>query len=152
MNKNFQTLYNEIDDYFSQPQTSSQRAWGIIHEFYHRILTHMEENSVSKADLAKRLGKSRAAVSQMFSKTPNITILKMVEIADAIGVDIKIEVNYAQKEGKANRLEKSVNSSNLSSEKKRHYSSIRIPQKASHVAETPEGEKQKKRDNAKNKK
>jgi hypothetical protein len=53
------------------------------------VLSYMEEEGISKADLAKRLGKTRSAVTQMFNKTPNITIKKMVEIADAIGIDIE---------------------------------------------------------------
>ena len=38
----------------------------------------MKKRKISKSSLAKKLGKSRSAVSQMFNKTPNITIKKMV--------------------------------------------------------------------------
>ena len=98
MKENLKNLYNDIDEFFSLPQSSSQKAWGLIHDLYHQILLFMEENDISKADLAKRLGKSRAAISQMFNKTPNITILRMVEIADAIGVDVKIKTSYVKEE------------------------------------------------------
>ena len=101
MNRNLKNLHREIDQFFSQPQSETQKAWGIIHDFYHDILTHMEENHVSKSELAKRLGKSRAAVSQMFNKTPNITVLKMAEIANAVGVDINIDIrSQVEKETK----------------------------------------------------
>ena len=103
MNKNLKNFYNEIDDFFSQPQTENQKAWGIIHDFYHQILTYMEENNITKAELAKRLGKSRAAISQMFNKTPNITLLKMIEIANAVGVEINIETNYFREKREANK-------------------------------------------------
>jgi transcriptional regulator with XRE-family HTH domain len=90
MKKNLEDLYKEIDDFFSSPPTVGEKAWGIIHDFYHLALTYMEEKNITRADLARRLGKSRAAVSHMFNKTPNITVKKMIEIADAIGIDIHL--------------------------------------------------------------
>ena len=90
MNKNLKDQYKKIDDFFTSEPTSNQKAWGKIHDFYHIILTHMDKMDISKADLAKKLGKSRASVTQMFNKTPNITIKKMVEISDAIGLDLHI--------------------------------------------------------------
>lgn len=82
--------YKDVDKFFKAPLTSNQKAWMLIHEFYHIVLSYMKEKGISKADLARKLGKSRASVSQMFNKTPNLTIKKMVEIADAIGIDIKV--------------------------------------------------------------
>jgi len=90
MKKNSKDLYKEIDDFFDSPPSSNQKAWGLINDFYHMVLTYMEDNNITKADLAKKLGKSRSAISQMFNKTPNITIKKMVEISDAIGLNIDI--------------------------------------------------------------
>ncbi len=52
-----------------------------------------EPKEITKAELARRLGKSRSAITQMFNKTPNLTIKKMVEISDAIGFDINIYSN-----------------------------------------------------------
>ncbi|MGD9900291.1 MAG: helix-turn-helix domain-containing protein [Calditrichaceae bacterium] len=108
MKKNFKDLSKEIDDFFQAEPNSNQKAWGIINDFYHLILTHMEENSITKADLARKLNKSRSAISQMFNKTPNISVIKMVEIADAVGIDFNIlpkgeEINkviYIQKAAK----------------------------------------------------
>ena len=90
MKKNLKNTYKEIDDFFASPPTSNQKAWDIINDFYHMILTFMDKNKISRADLAKRLGKSRAAISQMFNKTPNLTVKKMVEISEAIGLNIEI--------------------------------------------------------------
>lgn len=90
MKKNLEDLYKEMDEFFSSPPTVGEKAWGIIHDFYHLALTYMEENNITRAALARRLGKSRAAVSHMFNKTPNITVKKMIEIADAIGIDIHL--------------------------------------------------------------
>ncbi len=90
MQQHSNDLFKEIDDFFGSPPTVNQKAWGVINEFYHIILTYMEEHNISKADLARRLGKSRSAITQMFNKTPNMTIKRMVEIAEAIGIDIHI--------------------------------------------------------------
>jgi len=90
MQKNSKNIFKEISDFFEAEPTSNQKAWGLIHDFYHLVLTHMESNSITKADLARLLNKSRSAISQMFNKTPNISIKKMVEIADAVGMEINI--------------------------------------------------------------
>jgi len=90
MKKNSEDLLIRINELFAAEPDAEQKAWGIIHDFYHYVLTYMEKNKITKADLARKLGKSRAAISQMFNKTPNITVIKMVEIADAVGVDLSV--------------------------------------------------------------
>ena len=92
MRKNSKNSFQEIENFFAAPSTINQKAWVIVHDFYHEIMTYMEKNNLNKAGLAKKLNKSRSAISQMFNKTPNITIKKMVEISDSIGLDIKIKV------------------------------------------------------------
>ena len=83
-------LFKKIDEFFSEPPSVNQKAWGLIHEFYNLVLNHMEKNEISKAQLAQKLGKSRSAISQMFNKTPNISVKKMVEIAEAVNLNIMI--------------------------------------------------------------
>lgn len=90
MKKNLKNTFADIEDFFSSPPSSNQKAWGIINDFYHMVLTYMEKNNISQADLAKKIGVSRSAISQMFNKTPNISVKKMVEISDAIGINLKI--------------------------------------------------------------
>ncbi|MBU4446148.1 MAG: helix-turn-helix transcriptional regulator [Candidatus Marinimicrobia bacterium] len=90
MSENSKSSLKEINDFFSAEPDAEDKAWIIIDEFYHYVATYMKNNNISRADLARRLEKSRAAVSQMFNKTPNLTIKKMVEIADAIGVNLSI--------------------------------------------------------------
>lgn len=98
MKKHSKNILEEIDEFFDQPPTANQKAWGIVNEFYHLILTHMEEQNITKAELARKLGKSRSAISQMFNKTPNITVRKMVEIANSIGLDIDLVPSCVKKE------------------------------------------------------
>lgn len=80
----------EMDDFLSGPPSARQKAWGIIHAFYHLLLTHMEKKRITRAELARRLKRSRSAVSQLLNKTPNFTVEKMVELADAVGLDFSL--------------------------------------------------------------
>ncbi len=85
--------YKEIESFFAAPLTTRQKAWLLIDKFYHLILSHMADKSITRSQLARKLDRSKSSVSQMFNKTPNISILKMVEIADAVGVRLDI-VDY----------------------------------------------------------
>ena len=83
-----------IFDYMNEPPSLKQKAWGIINTFYHEILSIMDEKNIKQVDIAKKLGVSKAAVSTMFNGTPkNVSILKMVELADAVGASISITIN-----------------------------------------------------------
>ena len=92
MKRNLKDSYKDIDEFFISPPSVNQRAWGLINDFYHKILTTMEKRKISKSSLAEKLGKSRSAVSQMFNKTPNITIKKMVEIADVLDQVLVLDI------------------------------------------------------------
>ncbi len=94
MKKNSRDLSKEIrkfEDFFEKKPDAKEKAWGLIHDFYNDILTFMETKNIKKAGLAAKLNISRPAVSKMFNETPNISIKKMVELADAVGIDIKIQ-------------------------------------------------------------
>lgn len=71
---------------FGNEPTTNQKAWGLVHQFYHLILTEMDKNNITKIALAEKLGKSE--VYKMFHKTPTISIMEMVEIADAVGIEL----------------------------------------------------------------
>jgi len=98
MKKNSKSSSQEIEKIFSEEPSANQKAWGIINDFYHLILSRMEKEGINKADLAKRLGRTRSAISQMFNKNPNLTVKKMVEIADSIGLDLSIIPTELKKE------------------------------------------------------
>lgn len=98
MKKNSKSSLQEIEKIFSEEPSINQKAWGIINDFYHLILSRMEKEGINKSDLAKRLGRTRSAISQMFNKNPNLTIKKMVEIADSIGLDLSIIPTELKKE------------------------------------------------------
>lgn len=93
MKKHLEKKYSEIHDFFSAPPDAEEKAWNIIHSFYHEILTIMEKNKIKQVDIAKKTGKSKSAISKMLNDTPNISIKKMAELADAVGAEINISVN-----------------------------------------------------------
>jgi len=90
MSKNLKDSYKDVEDFFDEEPSISEKSWGVIHDFYHYVLTHMEKNGITKTDLAKRINKSKASVTQMFNKNPNVSVRKLVEIADAIDLEISI--------------------------------------------------------------
>ena len=85
-----ENLKSSINNFFAREPSLEQKSWNIINQFYHMVLTKMEKDNISRADLARKLGKSRASISQMFNKTPNLTIRKMVEISDAVGLEFSL--------------------------------------------------------------
>jgi len=93
MKKHLEKKYSEIHEFFNAPPDADEKAWNIIHSFYHEILTIMEEKKIKQVDIAKKTGKSKSAISKMLNDTPNISIKKMVELADAVGAEINISVN-----------------------------------------------------------
>jgi hypothetical protein len=84
MKKNSKDLYKDIDDFFAADFTPNQKAWSMIHNFYQIILTEMKNEGIKRADIAP------AAVSKLLNKTPNISLKKMVELADSVGLDLEI--------------------------------------------------------------
>jgi transcriptional regulator with XRE-family HTH domain len=104
MKKPLSNLKERFNNFILEKPSAEEKAWGMILDYYHFILTYMDENNISKADLARNLNKSRASVSQMFNKTPNITIKKMVEIADAVGVDFTLVPEYEMRKLETNRV------------------------------------------------
>lgn len=50
----------------------------------------MAERNVSKADLARRLNKSRAWVTQLLNGKANMTIRTLAEVAHALGAEFKL--------------------------------------------------------------
>ncbi len=90
MKKNSKNTYKEIEDFFLEAPDAEEKAWGMILDFYHLILTEMEIKKIKRADIARKLDISAAAVSKLLNKTPNISLKKMVELADSVGLDLEI--------------------------------------------------------------
>jgi len=52
----------------------------------------LNRRNMSMTSFAKLLGKSKALVSRIFRRQPNLTFFTAVELADVLDMDIKIEV------------------------------------------------------------
>lgn len=90
MKKPLKDIEKKVNDRLHAEMTAEDKAWDIIFDFYHHVLSRMEEQGMTQADLARKLGKSRSAISQLLNKTPNISVIRMVEIADAIGLEFAL--------------------------------------------------------------
>ena len=53
----------------------------------------MEKQGLSKADLARRLNKSRAWATQLLSGKANLTVRTLAEVAFALGAEVEIHAN-----------------------------------------------------------
>ena len=55
------------------------------------IASLMAEQNVSKADLARRLNKSRAWVTQLLSGKANITVRTLADVVYTLGAEVKLQ-------------------------------------------------------------
>ena len=84
--KTFKQLFTQArkgQDYYVQ---------GAILEFTEALYARMAAHSVSKAELANRLGTSRAYVTQLMGGNTNLTLRSMAKIALALGYELKIDL------------------------------------------------------------
>jgi len=51
----------------------------------------MDEQNISKADLARRMNKSRAWVTQLLSGSANMTVRTLAELAYTLGAEVKLQ-------------------------------------------------------------
>ncbi len=65
----------------------------VILEFTESIVKRMEELSITRTELAKRLNVSKAFITKLLNGNPNLTIKTMVAISKALDCAIKIELH-----------------------------------------------------------
>lgn len=70
----------------SEKKEQSRAKASLIVNVTEDILVHMEDHDVSKADLSRKLGKSRAYVSKLFSGESNMTLNTLSDICFAVGL------------------------------------------------------------------
>ena len=68
-------------------------------EFSEQLDQVLVSENISRAELAKRLGKSRAYITQTLRKGRNLTIATMAEIAGACGFELHVRLHRRQAEG-----------------------------------------------------
>jgi transcriptional regulator with XRE-family HTH domain len=57
-----------------------------------QIVVAMEEQGLTRAALAERLGVSRAFVTQLLNGKPNLTLKTLIQIAVALGARVRVEL------------------------------------------------------------
>ena len=60
--------------------------------FIRQLEVKMENRNITRAELARQMGVSRAAVSRIFTGSPNLTILTMAALADALNCELVLDV------------------------------------------------------------
>lgn len=88
-----------VRDLFFPPETRFSRAEdrafareGLIYNVTEDLLVLMEQQGVSKKELARRLGRSRSYVTQLLSGTRNMTLGTLSDICFALGTEPRISV------------------------------------------------------------
>ena len=75
------------------PEKIETMAGETVARFLKQIEERMRTKMMTRAELARRLGISRAAVTEIFTGSPNKTVRTMTAIADALHHDLILEVN-----------------------------------------------------------
>lgn len=82
-------LSDQLEELISDETSRLEYAHELaISAFTNQIAHYMTEQGISQSDLARRLGVSRARVSQLLQHHSSPTLRTMVEVADALGCDV----------------------------------------------------------------
>lgn len=83
-------------------------AEGSIVEFTEALWARMEEEGVSRAELARRLGTSKAYVTKVLGGNANFTLYSMAKLALAVGGKVRIGIEPISPKGRKPRPQKVV--------------------------------------------
>jgi len=90
------TLEQNLERYrqFFARAEASPDYWhaAAVHEFTIDLLRLMEEKKVSRAELARRIGSSRAYITKLLGGNANFTLMTMVKLAMALDGAIHIHI------------------------------------------------------------
>jgi transcriptional regulator with XRE-family HTH domain len=64
----------------------------------------IEERGLTRSEVAKRLGKTKGFVSQLLAGGRNLTLRTVADIADAIGISLKVAVHGTEISRNVTRL------------------------------------------------
>ena len=76
-------------------QSISAEEWAALDmysSFADEIVEYMERNGISKADLARRIGKSRSYVTQVLSGSTNISLGSLGKILHALNAELERKI------------------------------------------------------------
>lgn len=64
----------------------------LIIQFTEKIVSRMNDLNISRVELAKRLGVSKALITKILNGNPNLTIKTMVSLAKALNCNLDIDL------------------------------------------------------------
>lgn len=86
-------LLGQLDDLVSDEASQAEYKHELaISAFTNDVARVMREKAVSQSELARRLGVSRARVSQLLQHKSSPTLRTMVEVATALGCEVTLGV------------------------------------------------------------
>ena len=95
----FEKELDEIRDKFEF------RLAGVEYFLTEDIAALMQEKKVTRAELARRMGISRAAVTAFLRDGSNLTLRRMLRIADALGAELTVKIGGKEAVEAANKAD-----------------------------------------------
>lgn len=86
-----ESLYFSQDEMNSTSYNITAASEELVFDVTEDILILMEDKEISKKELADRLGKTKAYISQLLSGSKNITLKTLSDVCHAIGVKPIVE-------------------------------------------------------------
>ena len=86
-----------FDDLYREAETHED-YWvaGAVHEFTEALCRRMDEQRLSRVDLARRLGTSPAYVTKILRGNANFTLATMARLAQALGSELRFQLAPAR--------------------------------------------------------
>jgi transcriptional regulator with XRE-family HTH domain len=82
----FKDAYDEAKDTFEF------KLEGLELEITETILGIMDEKGISRSELAKKLGVSKASITKLLNNGSNMTLRRLLSIADALKCNVEINL------------------------------------------------------------
>jgi ribosome-binding protein aMBF1 (putative translation factor) len=86
---NMKTQFDFNELFEGVEKTLAYKTEAAVLEFTEELVARMEEQGVSRADLARKIGCSPAYVTKILRGGTNFTLETMVKIADVLGCEVR---------------------------------------------------------------
>ena len=93
--------------------TFEYKLEGLELDVTERILQVMNEQGITRSELARRLNVSKAAISKLLNNGSNMTLRRLLAVAEALNLELRVDLRQA-----ANGTEANVVKSNTASQSK----------------------------------
>jgi transcriptional regulator with XRE-family HTH domain len=80
------------DEWERARDTFEYKLEGLELEVTEKILEIMEQKDISRSQLAERLGVSKAAISKLFNNGSNMTLKRLLTIAEALEQELRVSL------------------------------------------------------------